>query len=59
MINYIITTSIIIYDYTYSRTHNYCEHHFSGYFKYHFTYDHFFFTVRSPCHTALIDSKSS
>ena len=32
---------------------------FSGYFKYYFTYDHFFFTVRSPCHTVLPDPKSS
>ena len=30
---------------------------FSGYFKYYFTYDHFFFTVRSPCHAALPDPK--
>ena len=30
---------------------------FSGYFKYYLTYDHFFFTVRSPCHTALPDPK--
>ena len=30
---------------------------FSGYFKYYFTYDHFFFTVRSPCHAALLDPK--
>ena len=28
---------------------------FSEYFKYYFTNDHFFFTVRSPCHTALPD----
>ena len=32
---------------------------FSGYFKYYFTYDHFFFTVRFPCHAALPDPKSS
>ena len=32
---------------------------FSGYFKYYFTYDHFFFTVRFPYHTALPDPKSS
>ena len=32
---------------------------FSGYFKYYITYDHFFFTVRFPCHTALPDPKSS
>ena len=32
---------------------------FSGYFKYYFTYDHLFFTVRSPCHTVLPDPKSS
>ena len=31
----------------------------SWYFKYYFTYDHFFFTVRSPCHTAWPDPKSS
>ena len=32
---------------------------FSGYFKYYFTYGHLFFTVRSPCHMALPDPKSS
>ena len=26
---------------------------FSGYFKYYFTYDHFFFTVRSPCQSNI------
>ena len=30
---------------------------FLGYFKYYFTYDHFFFTVRSPCYAALPDPK--
>ena len=30
---------------------------FSGYFKYYFIYDNFFFTVRSPCHAVLPDPK--
>ena len=38
--------------------HNYCEHHFLWYFKYYFTYDYFFFTVRSPCRTAWPVPKS-
>ena len=32
---------------------------FSGYFKYYFTYDHFFFTMRSPIHAVLPDPKLS
>ena len=31
---------------------------FSGYFKYYFTYDHFFLTVKSPCQTAWPVAKS-
>ena len=60
ILNYLNTIRIYLSHYIYSLSHNDCEHHFFMIFQIllYGTYDHFFFTVRSPCQTAWPVPKS-
>ena len=45
------------YSLVYSLSHIYCVHHFLGYFKYYFTYDHFLFHCEIPMPKGVVSAK--